>query len=409
MKNIFISLITMALMFCSNNALADEVYVKTGSIPQNGEACIEICLSNSDKLYTAGQMALLLPNGISAVLDSNNIPVVETGERLASTNHTIGASILSNGMVQFTVFSISSEAINGIDGTLFSLRIIADESLEAGTTLECKLMNIELSTTNAERVPFNDVAFSVPVTAPVDPWITLDENSIVIPNASNGNTDIKVKMTINAEEWRAICLPFAMNATQVYEVFGNDVKIAEFMEYEANDDLTGIDVIFDYALLAEDGFMANYPYIIKTSTDISEFMVNSTIEPVEDDCIAEFTNGKTGSRKEVYGTFYGTLYSGKSIPNNNLYINENKFWYSTGETTMTGFSGYFDFVDILTSDSDASNNIRMIITGEVVSGIDGIIHNTSQEDEWYTLQGVKISKPTQKGIYIKNGEKIFIK
>ena len=39
---------------------------------------------------------------------------------------------------------------------------------------------------------------------------------------------VRVKRTINANEWSTICLPFAITAEQVKGVFGDDVQLGDF-------------------------------------------------------------------------------------------------------------------------------------------------------------------------------------
>ena len=199
-----------------------------------------------------------------------------------------------------------------------------------------------------------------------------------------------------------------MSEEQVKEVFGEDVELAEFIEYEVteeNGEITKINVIFDPVLLGEDGFMANYPYIIKTRKDISEFMVSSTIEPDEENAYAEYNNGRGGSKKQVYGTFYGTLRAGQGLLDNHLFLNQGNFWYSTGNNTIKAFRGYFDFVDILSSKESASN-VRMIIGGSetAIESLAGVDENNTL----YDLQGRKVKTPNG-GIYINKGKKIIVK
>jgi hypothetical protein len=250
-----------------------------------------------------------------------------------------------------------------------------------------------------------DVTFSITVG---NPWITLDENSETLPSATGEVVDILVKRTIPANRWNTICLPFAMSEEQVKEVFGEDVELAEFIEYEVteeNGEITKINVIFDSALLGEDGFNANYPYIIKTRKDISEFMVSSTIEPDEENAYVEYNNGRGGSRKEVYGTFYGTLRAGKRLETNQLFLNQGNLWYSSGNNTIKAFRGYFDFVDVLSSNEPASN-VRIIIDGNTtgIEAITGFVKNNI----WYDLQGRQV-RTTNGGIYINNGKKNVMK
>ena len=52
---------------------------------------------------------------------------------------------------------------------------------------------------------------------------------------------------------------------------------------------------------------------------------------------------------------------------------------------------------------------RSYIIGDGTTGIDVIDNAQPGVDNWYDLQGRRMAKPTQKGLYIKNGEKVVIK
>ena len=196
-----------------------------------------------------------------------------------------------------------------------------------------------------------------------------------------------------------------MSAAQVYEAFGEDVQVANFERYEVLDDLTGINVVFGDAGLGQWGLMANYPYIIKTSKDLTEFIVTSRIEPDEDNAYTEYAEGR-GPNKKVYGTFYGTLKAGGKVPANCLFLNGGDFWYSTGQSNIKAFRGYFEFVDVLASLETANSKVKMVFRGET-TGIKGVTVETANDD-MYDLQGRRIVNP-DKGIYIKNGKKVVIK
>lgn len=273
---------------------------------------------------------------------------------------------------------------------------------------EVELGKIEEGTTVRVSVDSDTKMGSILVSSKAENKIViLDEDSEIIPEKSNGAVDIKVKRNIKSNEWTTICLPFAMTESQVYAVFGDDVNLCEFMEYEISEDQTEITVFVDNAILSEDGFMSNYPYLIRTSNDITEFLVTSTIEPDETNAIAEFTNGRTGSRKEVYGTFFGTLKSGNNVPANCLFIENGKFYYSN-ENIIKAFHGYFDFVDVIKNYEDAETKIKINYAGDV-TGIDEIVDSSKSENNLtYDLLGRCVLNPTR-GLYIKNGKKFLIK
>lgn len=392
------ALILMCLSSMADNITADNVNLLPGKTVQ-----LVINMENNERAYTAFWFELELPVGISVTnaVNSNRLP----------SNFSLTWDKVDNGEPNTYKFygtefdtEQSKQEISGTSGTILTLTLSAAETLEVGSTLVAKIKKISATSFEGnETYDFDDYSFTIKIS---DPWMTLDENSTTLPEASDGETQIKVKRTIKANQWNTICLPFAMTETQVYEAFGEDVQLYEFMEYEADENLTEIKVVFDVALLSEDGFFANYPYIIKTSRDISEFMVTSTIEPDEENAVAEFTNGRTGSRKEVYGTFYGTLKAGVKVPANCLFLNGGDFWYSTGVSNLKAFRGYFEFVDILASIENSNSKIQ-IVSRDETTGIKNV--ETYLNDEAiYDLQGRRVVE-LGKGVYIKKGKKIVIR
>jgi len=258
------------------------------------------------------------------------------------------------------------------------------------------------------RVPVADATFNVSVVSVHD--VLLDENATTAPKRVSP-ANVRVKRTINAGEWSTLVLPFDMTAAQVYEAFGDDVELQEFIDYEANDDLTQITINFEPALIAEDGLMANYPYVIRTSRDITEFTVDGvTIDPDEEGAVAEYTNGRTGSRKVVYAYFQGTYKAGTVIPADNLFLSDNQFWYSVGMTQTKAYRAYFWLQDMLASASDGASS-RIILNvgnGGVATGITSHESQAVGGSEVYDLQGRRVDIPSRKGLYIRDGKKVVI-
>ncbi len=388
-------------------ASAEHLSVEAISIPQGRKASLVIQYHFAEEdVYSGYQFRIELPEGITTVSDGEGQPAYTAGEC-----HDGGAYSITirddNGSVGIVAYSTSSTPLKGTGGILLSIPIQCSETLPVGT-YEAEITGIQFGNKDGVNTTFmDDVAFTVTVASPDTPDVILDETSTALPEASGGEVLIKVKRTIKAGEWSTLCLPFSMTEAQVYEAFGEDVQLMEFIEYEKDDNLTSICVVFDEAYLAEDGFFANYPYIIRTTKDISYFTVTSTIDPDEENAIAEYTNGRTGSRKEVYGTFYGTLKSGTTVPENSLFLNANKFYYSAGNTPIMGFRGYFDFVAVLSSVDNAASAVTLRI-GEETTSLEALQKGCAADGKVYDLQGRMIENPG-KGIYIKNNKKIIIK
>ena len=122
--------------------------------------------------------------------------------------------------------------------------------------------------------------------------------------------------------------------------------------------------------------------------------------------MAEFTNGKTGPKKEVYGKLIGTYHAGDAIPADGLFLSGNKFWYSTGATIIKAFRAYFEFIEVLSGVAEAK--VRFMVD-EDAAAIEGITPDM-ENGVWYTLDGRQLNgKPTEKGVYIVDGKKVLIK
>lgn len=374
----------------------NTVEVKPLSISKGGTAKLEIQLENSDEIK-AFQFDLVLPDGIT-------VTNVEKSERLPDGIDLYYNALSTANTYRIIGYQIGNTPFSGTSGCFVYVTLSASDALTVGSNLTGNISDILLTVIPTAEYKAKGSSFEITIVEPADPWVTLDENSTTLPEASDGETEIKVKRTIKANQWNTICFPFAMTEAQVYEAFGEDVQVANFESYEVLDDLTGINVVFGDAGLGQWGLMANYPYIIKTSKDLTEFIVTSRIEPDEDYAYTEYAEGR-GPNKKVYGTFYGTLKAGGKVPANCLFLNGGDFWYSTGQSNIKAFRGYFEFVDVLASLETAASNAKMVFRGETTDIKDVTVETAN--DDMYDLQGRRIVNP-DKGIYIKNGKKVVI-
>ena len=403
-KKIFL-MITLLVGIVSAQA-TNDVVVGDVTIPQGGSGVVNIELNNNDDEFTAYQFRLILPEGLNFVADKKGNPSFVAGDRY--DDHSISSSTLG----VFSCISTTLAPISGTSGSLLSVDVTASADVAVGTKLNVTLGEIECTTsgTSPKAVKFEDVTFTVTIGDPADTHVVLDETSTTAPVASGGAVDIMVKRTIKANEWSTLVLPFNMTEAQVKEALGSDVQLAEFedyeAEYDADDNVTGLTVNFVATDLSE-GFYGNYPYLVKTSKDITEFLVTATIDPDEEGAVAEYDNGKTGKNRKVLGSLVGTYHAGDAVPADGLFLSGNKFWYSTGATRIKAFRAYFMLNEVLSS-VEAEAKVRFIID-EGVTAIEGITPDM-EDGVWYTLDGRQLNgKPTEKGVYIVDGKKVLIK
>ena len=389
----------LSMFLAARSLMAEGLSVDAVALPQGlqTELTIRYRFDEAD-VYSGYQFTMILPEGVSLVSYTE-------GDCYQESHQVTHNYVTETDEDHFACLSMASDPLTGTDGVLLKVVVESDGSAEVGDILHGTIQGIVFGTVKAVSVPFSDVAFDIEIT---EPLIVLDENSETLPLATGGEVSINVKRTIKAGEWSTICLPFSMTAEQTYEVFGEDVQLMTFGGYTTNDDLTNITISLGDSYLSEVGFLANYPYIIKTTKeDITEFTVTSTIDLVGMGGIAAVDNGKPGPARKEIGWFYGTLNSGTTIPANGLFLNSNKFYYSSGKTPIMGFRGYFVLKDVLSSVGNATSAVTLRI-GEDPTSLEALQKGCSADGRVYDLQGRMIENPG-KGIYIKNNKKIIIK
>ena len=421
MKKVFLAF-TAALFSILPASAANVVTVSDVTLTKGRTGTISVAMEN-DKPYTAFQMKLNLPQGITLVS-------VTKGARM-DESHGLSCQP-ATGMI--ACLSTVNALFTGNSGELFTITVSVSDDAELNTPLSASLTGVVLSTTSGFD-NLSDAPFTITVTEPI--YTVLDENATTVPASSGGEAvSIRVLRTIKAGEWSTICLPFAMTEAETKRVFGNDVQLFSFTDYEATfdevtDECTNITVNFEDADLASWGFEANIPYLIKVSSPITQFETTAVIEPDEAGAIVEFDNGRTGSRRVVYGTFYGTLRAGTKVPANCLFIGNDKFYYSTGKTNIKAFRGYFEFDDILTVVEGGSGVKMNFNAADEATGIGEIKNETlkiNNDVPVYDLTGRRVGRTKDEsnsdssfggeadilhssflspGIYIVGGKKVF--
>lgn len=411
MKKILCTLLVLIASVVSAYA-TDGITAKDVTVPKGGSALLEIDMTNA-VAYSSLSFDLVLPKGITATKiekTSRFTDVEEKREFVLQMNNSASTETSET----YTVLSFALpgnqgeplQAIAGTSGAILFITLSAANDIQVSEPLEGKLSEIVMSTASLAQTKSKDASFTITI----DSRFTLDENSTIAPNASNDPVDVRVLRTIKANEWSTICLPFAMTAAQVQAAFGDDVELADFSGCEAvsdtNDDIVGLNLKFSNAT----AIVANHPYVIKVSKPIEYekgFTVDQvTINPsntlsVDKD---EFKQKLFGQWFYFYNSFIGTYEANTTLEAKSLFLSNNKFWYSAGNTKMKAFRAYFKFYNNL-SEVDSYES-RITMSFDDPTGINEV--SVQEDDRYYNLSGQQV-KPEKKGLYIQNGKKKIIK
>lgn len=414
MKKTIITLFVFCLgMFQTANAantdvstIDNVVYIEPISVEAGSQYIISVKMKNTVEAQGYG-FVLYLPEGASFVVDEDGLPVVEmsTERTTDSKTDTFNSFIRPNGSLHLFASSTGGQSIDGNDGEIAKVTIKVSDTMAQGE-YPLILKNVTVTDLNAIGYDTDQVETTLTITEPADTRVLIDEYATLAPEAAT-SVNVRVKRTIAADVWNTICLPFAMTEELVKDVFGDDVELGDFdgcdSEYDANDKVTGLTVKFKSAK----DIMANHPYIIKVKNAIEEFTVDGVDIAVEANPSVELDK-KVDNTNVLYNSFIGT-YVNTMVPEKALFLDGNKFWYSTGATMMKGLRGYFNFYDVL--DSYGTNtNARMKIVLNETTGIEGMRagENEGMRNEWYTLDGRTLQgEPTMKGAYVNNGRVII--
>ena len=395
------------LVVCVGYSIADEIVVPNIILPKGGTATLDIQLNNEQVLSPVFEFYLRLPEGVTVVDKSERLGARFDGTQVSAAcnyDETEGRYWI---MAMIPPIASADVPIPGQSGTLVTVELQADDALEENTVVNGFIEDIEFKTWYEDRSGEitnlnSSTSFTITIGQPADTRVVLDETSTTAPTSAT-NVDVRVKRTIKADEWSTICLPFAMTEAQVKEAFGDNVQLGEFngVDYEFDsDDVVGITVNFTNTQSIE----ANHPYIIKVSQPVSEFTLDGVdIVADEDEAYIEFDNGKTGSRRVVYSGFYGTYHAQTVLDKFTLFLSDNKFWYSMGQTAMKAFRAYFEFLDVL-SDVENASNIKLWVNNNDEDRLQSLSGSPIKGENTYNLAGQRVGKG-YKGIVIESGKK----
>jgi len=407
MKKLFLLFSMMALAFnasADNVLVVDDVHVRPG-----GRATIAVKYDFESELICGYQFDFQLPEGISRAGAAKN------GETIDPT-WTIGSNIVDEATKHFRLATFSygedeqghasgNIPVTDHQGVMVYIPISADKSLTDGTVLQGRLFDAVLpENTGADFKP-EPITFNIIIDSDAG-YTDLFETSEVAPDDAE-DVDVRVYRTIKANEWSTICLPFDMTEEQVKESFGNDVKLADFTGWsvEKNDD--GDIMFINVSFSSISAIEANHPCIIKTSSDISQFVVER-VNITVDDAEVSVRSGSTGRMR---GYMFGNYEANTIVEDGDLFLAGNKFWYSIGNTKIKAFRGYFELPEYLASyESDYSAKVSFTIDDTPTSIVN--VNTQESNDEIYSVSGMNVGKDAsrlQRGVYIMNGKKVVKK
>ena len=342
---------------------------------------LDIVLSGSDQTYVGFQFDLTLPDGLTYSSYANGALI---------NGHVVQGYDEGSNKTRFTGYANPTAPLTAANGTLLTIYFNVDGSTSAGD-LAATIDNMAFSYNSASYHPTQGTT-----TITIGNTVTLSEDDTTAPSTVSG-VYVTVNRTLKADMWNTICLPFAMTNAQLKTAFGDDVLLGDFGGYTESDG--NIAVSFTSATAIE----ANHPYIIKVSSVISSFSITDAtvdISPVNKPMNNKGENATAAKIKAMIGTYKAETI----IPENSLFLNNNQFKYSLGNSTLKGYRAYFTFCDFA---PDTESRTFTIDYFDMTTGMHSISRGMADGNA-YNLQGQQVDE-SAKGVQIKNGKKLINK
>lgn len=394
--------------------LNDCFYIEPIAVAPGKQKVLSIRMKNTSFDVSTFEFDLSLPEGITIAQDEDGVLMVELSEERTKTTRTssFGSALKPDGGLKVLCGTLVKNpstglpwAFEGNDGEVARITINVPEDYEEGDYALCFEHAVLVNPNpNVDKIEVGPVECVLTIDKNAG-LIDLFETAEVAPEDAE-NVDVRVHRTIKANEWSTICLPFDMTEEQVKASFGNDVQLADFTGWSVikNDDgdFTTINVSFSSISAIE----ANHPCIIKTTSDIDQFSVKGVNILVDEAQVRVRNTGSTGKKT---GYMYGIYEANTDVEDGCLFLSDNKFWYSNGNTKIKAFRGYFKLSDYLAS-YENSAKISFTIDDTPTSIVN--VNTQESNNDIFSVSGMNVGKDAsrlQRGVYIVNGKKVVKK
>ena len=239
-----------------------------------------------------------------------------------------------------------------------------------------------------------------------------DNNSLIYNNTGRlAHVTLSRRTLFKDGYWNTLCLPFSLNATQLASAQMDNADIRTL----DNAAFSGSTLTLNFA--DKSAITAGTPYIIKWEGDGSKNLqnpvfANVTIDKTMHDVPCNLGDGNAVTFK---GTYKKLAYT-EDTPSILFLGDESTLYYPKANASIGAQRAYFELTGITAGKPASIGGIRAYVLnyGNETTGIrsieNGKLKIENEADAWYSLDGRKLNgKPTRKGLYIHNGNKVVIK
>ena len=322
-----------------------------------------------------------------------------TPKELTATVGTQIVSVEATKLPNENGFSIEG----AVEGDDLKAALSINAPVEAAGTFDDGIL---LTIANANYTLKNNTGKLIVVDAAAD-GLVFDTNTVDIVEtlqASNGaKCDITIKGRstnnngIEAKKWIGMVLPFDVTVEELVEVFGYSI----INTYDAANS-TAAHMKFQ---VEQDGIPANTPFIIKPKKNISA-AEGFTFENVKIVAPATASVSVEVGGNSFVGQYEAYTIEKKETPNSTYLRDGGWKRAKNSDRVIVPFDCYITWPEGVSAPSISIEDEGGVTKIATITTDGRII----EAEGWYTVNGMKLdAAPTEKGVYIKDGQKVVIK
>lgn len=230
--------------------------------------------------------------------------------------------------------------------------------------------------------------------ADLELWEGDEEDLLTAVNGERANVTLSRTFF---KGWNTLVMPFDVYVDDITYKVSEVVEIGKFIGDEL---INNINIIRFENLDAVQGLIpANTPVMIYFNED---FDGDIELQNVKINASAPISEG-------TYFDFVGTYLKGDFIQEGDYYLGSGDTFKRSSKVRNT--KGYRAFMRAKSGGTNPAS-VRFVYDNNGQTTYIDVINGESVDnanDQWFTLSGVRISQPSNKGLYIKNGKKYLVK
>jgi hypothetical protein len=232
--------------------------------------------------------------------------------------------------------------------------------------------------------------------------LILDDSQDIATTAQNGVDVTFSSRNILQDTWNVVCLPFDATIKEISEAFG--YAAVDLLKRDSSDGS------MHFIITSSGTVPAGEPFIVKPTSD-EELNAKSNFNQITfyGVNVKAYTDNPTPVADDAGNKFCGTFKAQTTISGENFWYMSKGMWKHSVEKPVN-IAAYRAYLEVASADT----RIFIEEPDGSITAIDAIALNNNTIDAeaegWYTVNGMKLdAAPTQKGTYIKDGKKVFVK